>query len=282
MILNYVISILHHQLTLIGTIYTILQTFQINVLIRIKRILLISTLIIYKEQEVARHLLSILLQRKPNQNSYIMFYRLATILTGVLLTCLSICSTSATSNDNIHSTNHLITQDTTEVVQTISPQDSIRNLLVQETDRYIDTKFPKSKLTGKALVTACEKYDFDICFALAQGEIESGLGTAGKAKRTNSPWNVGAYDGRSAQTMNKLGYGYSHPDQSIEPYIELVKTKYLGANKTIHDLMNRYTSISGHRYASDPNYERSLRRTYQGICIKTTLRDLQEQLRRAS
>ena len=161
---------------------------------------------------------------------------------------------------------------------TINPSDSIRKALVQATNDYISQNFPKSKLTGEALVTACEKHDFDICFALAQAEIESGLGTAGKAKRTNSPWNVHAWDSRSAQQMNKMGYGYSHPDQSIEPYIELVKSNYLGTKRTIHDLMKNYVTFSGKRYASNPNYETALKRTYQRICLKTTLKDLQEAL----
>lgn len=214
----------------------------------------------------------------------IMFHNLTNkatvLLTGVILSFLSVCAMSAQSElPNDVPAIQTVQVDSTDSVPSLS--DSIRAELVNETNQYISQSFPKSKLTGEALVAACEKHDFDICFALAQAEIESGLGTAGKAKRTNSPWNVGAYDGRSAQTMNKLGYGYSHPDQSIEPYIELVKTKYLGTKRTIHDLMRRYTTLSGHRYASDPNYESSLKRTYRRICSKTTLRDLQDSLKRA-
>lgn len=207
-----------------------------------------------------------------------MLHKFNVFFAGVFVLFLSICSLSAQPECNVP-TIPIVQVATTDTVT--NPSDSIRSELVRQTDTYISQKFPKSKLTGEALVMACEKHDFDICFALAQAEIESGLGTAGKARRTNSPWNVGAWDGRSAQTMNRLGYGYSHPDQSIEPYIELVKTKYLGTKRTIHDLMRQYTTLSGHRYASDPNYERSLRSTYQRICTKTTLRELQDSLRRA-
>lgn len=207
-----------------------------------------------------------------------MLHKLNLFLTGVFISLLSICSISAQPEPNVP-TIPIVQVATTDTVT--NPSDSIRSELVRQTDTYISQKFPKSKLTGEALVMACEKHDFDICFALAQAEIESGFGTAGKARRTNSPWNVGAWDGRSAQKMNKLGYGYSHPDQSIEPYIELVKTKYLGNKRTIDDLMRRYTSLSGHRYASDPNYESSLRSTYRRICTRTTIRDLQESLKRA-
>ena len=207
-----------------------------------------------------------------------MLHKISLFFTGVLISLLSICSLSAQLEPHQASTIQTVQMATTDTVNDYS--DSIRTELVRQTDAYISQKFPKSKLTGEALVMACEKHDFDICFALAQAEIESGLGTAGKAKRTNNPWNVGAWNGRSVQTMNKLGYGYSHPDQSIEPYIELVKTKYLGDKRTIHDLMVQYTTLSGHRYASDPDYERTLKSTYHRICTKTALRELQDLLKR--
>ena len=208
------------------------------------------------------------------------FNKVTVFIIGVLLSITSLCAMAPQPEQSVpieHETIELISITPTT---TINPSDSIRNELVQATNDYISHRFPKSKLTGEALVTACEKHDFDICFALAQAEIESGLGTAGKARHTNSPWNVHAWDSRSAQQMNKMGYGYSHPDQSIEPYIELVKSKYLGTKRTIHDLMKNYVTFSGKRYASNPNYEISLKRTYQRICMKTTLKDLQEALKK--
>lgn len=209
-----------------------------------------------------------------------MFHKINLFFAGVLIVLTSICSLSAQPEPHQAPTIQTVQMAITDTVDDYS--DSIRTELVRQTDSYISQNFPKSKLTGEALVMACEKHDFNICFALAQAEIESGLGTAGKAKRTNNPWNVGAWDGRTVQKMNKLGYGYSHPDQSIEPYIELVKTKYLGNKRTIHDLMVRYTTLSGHRYAADPNYERALKSTYRRICTKTTLRELQTSLKQAS
>lgn len=157
--------------------------------------------------------------------------------------------------------------------------DSLRVLLAQEIDTYIKSRFPQSQLTGKSLVEICEKHDFDICFALAQAEIESGYGTAGKGKTCNNPWNVGAYDGRSVQEMKKKGFGYSHPDHSIEPYVVLVKTKYLGSKRTIHDLMKNYVTLTGYRYASGRNYETKLKSVYQRICNKTQINNLQQELK---
>lgn len=160
---------------------------------------------------------------------------------------------------------------------TTTPDNDTTHLII-EVDRYITKQFPRSRLNAESLVAVCLEYDFDICFALAQGTIESGLGTAGVARKTNSPWNVGAYDGRSARSMARKGLGYDHPDESIEPYVQLVKRKYLGKNKDIHDLMKNYITLSGHRYASSPTYESELRRTYNRIRKGTSIHDLQYQL----
>lgn len=209
------------------------------------------------------------------------FHKVTVFLIGVSiafsLSCATLAQPGPTDVPIEHETIELISNDTT--TNTINPSDSIRTELVRATNEYISQNFPKSKLTGEALVTACEKHDFDLCFALAQAEIESHLGTAGKAKKTNSPWNVHAWDSRSAQQMNKMGYGYSHPDQSIEPYIELVKSKYLGTKRTIYDLMKNYVTFSGKRYASNPKYEFALKAAYKRICARTNLNNLQQALR---
>lgn len=175
---------------------------------------------------------------------------------------------------------HKEVSDTTQAIPQSDSKDSIRQLLVLEIDNYISKRFPTSKLTGDALVTICSKHDFDIAFCLAQAQIESGFGTAGKGKKTNNPWNVGAYDSRSVQDMKKAGHSYTHPDQSIEPYVELVKTKYLGSNKTIHDLMKNYVNLSGHRYASGKGYETKLKGTYRAICTTTRILELFEKFQK--
>ena len=157
----------------------------------------------------------------------------------------------------------IVTQDSIQ----LSTKDSVRTEFIQAVDKYITKLFPASRLTAHSLVTTCETYKFDIVFAMAQGQIESGFGTAGKDKRTNSAW-----DGRSVTAMNKLGLDFTHPDQSIEPYIVLVKTNYLGDKRTYNDLMNRYVTLSGHRHES------SLRQTYNRIVRTTNIQELFNQL----
>lgn len=165
-----------------------------------------------------------------------------------------------------------------EVEESTTLLDSIRAELIKETAEYIHRKFPNSKLSAEVLVAKCEEYGFDICFAIAQAEIESHLGTAGLASKTNSVWNIGAYDGRSHHTMNELGLSYEHPDESIEPYIITVRERYLGTDRTIQDLMKQYVDRYGRRYASNPNYEDSLARKYRYIWSSTSIGALQEML----
>ena len=67
--------------------------------------------------------------------------------------------------------------------------------LVDEVQNYISTVAPTSDLRACILVDACENYNIEVKFALAQGELESHFGTKGLASKTNSVWNVGSYDG---------------------------------------------------------------------------------------
>ena len=169
----------------------------------------------------------------------------------------------------------MIPQTFTKNIHKETKYAKVKKKLVKSVDEYINTNFPKSKLSGEAIVNVCERYDFDICFALAQAEIESHLGTVGLAARTNSPWNVCAYDGKNVSQIAKYGGKYSHPNHSIEPYIKLVKDQYLGDHKTINDLMRKYVNLNGKRYASNPNYEKKLLQKYRSIRNDTKINNLQ-------
>ena len=94
--------------------------------------------------------------------------------------------------------------------------------LVDEVQRYIDSVAPTSCLRAIVVVDNCIKYDIDVCFVLAQGQKESHFGTQGLARKTNSVWNVFAFDGQSLEQIHKKGK-YDTPDDSVEPYMELLK-----------------------------------------------------------
>lgn len=146
--------------------------------------------------------------------------------------------------------------------------------LVEEIDSYISTVAPTSALSGRAVFNACDKHNIDIAFVLAQGELESHYATKGLAAKTNSVFNVLAYDGRTANDIIRSGHGFKDPDDSVEPYIKLLVKNYLVKGRTEYDLMNNFVNASGHRYASNENYEVQLRGIYKNINTNTCIPEL--------
>ena len=146
-----------------------------------------------------------------------------------------------------------------------------KQLLIEEVNSYIKTIAPTSKLTGECIVYKCLYYNIDIAFVLAQGQIESHYGTTGTAKNTNSVFNIGAYDGHSTNKQRKNGFGFNHPDDSVEPYLKVLINDYLVNGKTEYDLMNNYVNYLNMRYASDIRYEYMLRSVYNKIKKKTKI-----------
>lgn len=148
--------------------------------------------------------------------------------------------------------------------------------LVDEVQNYISTVAPTSDLRACALVDACEKYNIEVKFVLAQGEIESHFGTKGLASKTNSVWNVGAYTDMTLSEILKK-YKYSHPNESIEPYLKLPSTKYL-VKDVEEGLLNNFVDIHGNRFAEDKHYEERLRFKYKSLC-NTKIDSLQDKTR---
>lgn len=156
----------------------------------------------------------------------------------------------------------------------------IKYNLVDEVEKYIQYIAPSSCLNALTVVEACDEYNIDIIFVLAQGQIESHYGTRGIAAKTNSVFNVHSFDGLSADQINKSGKGYRHPDFSVRPYLDLLQRKYLVDGKTERDMFSSFVDSSGNRYASDDNYEQSLMNTYLKISNKTKLDSLQQEYRK--
>lgn len=150
----------------------------------------------------------------------------------------------------------------------------VKSGLVDLTQHYIDSVAPNSGLRALILVENCEKYGIPLSFALAQGEIESHFGTKGLAYRTNSVWNVGAYDGHS---IVDISHKYDNPNNSIIPYLDLLTNNYL-PGKTVEDLFDSYTDINGNRYASDKYYETKLKEKVKYITDNYRIDELQERL----
>lgn len=146
-----------------------------------------------------------------------------------------------------------------EIYYTFAVRDKLQQELIEEVKSYIKFVSPDSKLDPKILVNLCQKHEIDITFVLAQGLLESRLGTAGRALSTHSVFGVGALDDGTIRP----GCIYKNVNESIEPYLILLKTQYLGETKTLKDLIkdNSFKTLTGYRYASLENYE-SILRTY--------------------
>lgn len=143
--------------------------------------------------------------------------------------------------------------------------------LVNEVKRIAYGIVPETQLDLEYLVELCEKYEMDIIFVLAQGILESHLGTRGKAAKTHSVWNVGTYDD------GKILYMYDHPDSSIEPYLKLLKERYL-VDQDLHNLVQDrgYINDEGYRFASAKNYENSLRKLMVRIDMESSIKMYQD------
>ena len=140
--------------------------------------------------------------------------------------------------------------------------DGARADLVACIDSTMRTVAPTTCMNGLELLRQCENYDIDLFFVLAQGHKESHFGTRGMAAKTNSVFNVYAYDGKSYGDINPKGK-YSHPDLSIKPFLSLIRSKYLVGGKTEMDLLHEYVDKNGKRYASAEDYESDLIGLYQ-------------------
>ena len=129
------------------------------------------------------------------------------------------------------------------------------------------------------MVDKCIAYDIDINFVLAQGHIESHFGTQGLARKTNSVWNVLAYDSLSYEEISDKGK-YHSPDASIEPYLSLLKERYINGNVTEYDLLVKYVDKNGKRYASSKTYEDAVRKQYVYIKNHTQIDSLSLELKK--
>lgn len=149
-----------------------------------------------------------------------------------------------------------------------------KDTLVSAVDAYIQRIASGSCLNGLTVVNECEKHDIDLAFVLAQGKVESHFGTKGIAGKTHSVFNVYSYDGKSADEIRSAGHAYDHPDESVEPYMKLLKVRYLNDGRTEMDLMDKYVNNEGNRYATDREYESKLISVYMDICSSTPIDEL--------
>lgn len=143
----------------------------------------------------------------------------------------------------------------------IKQADSTYKEKIKAVESYMDKAlknqnytWKSTHLTPSALVKASIEHNFDLPFLMAVAHQESCFGAAPRARRTNSVFSEGLYDnGHNAVT-------YSHPNASVVGFINLLNNDYLIDGKKLSDLLKpgAFVNHNGHRYASDPNYERKI------------------------
>jgi hypothetical protein len=200
------------------------------------------------------------------------FFNKTLFLIVTLLFVNIINTTPGQATDNF---NGMIYRPSIEELYVIDLKTKMKNLIVSEVRNYINKNAPNSNLTPEYLVDKCLEYDTDVIFVLAQGLLESHFGTRGRAIKTNSVWNVGAFD--DGQNL----YWYKTQDESLEPYLKLVNEKYLitvtsrgdTINRDIHHLVQDrgYVNYRGARFATAKNYENGLRKFMVDIDMKTPI-----------
>ena len=150
-----------------------------------------------------------------------------------------------------------LTRQLTSDTLTESSQDD--SLLFASVYKYTSQVSKRSctekQIIVKTIINEALENDIDICFILAQGTIETHLGTTGIGKTRKSIFGI-------YRT-------YTSYERCIKDYIRVLKKFYLVRGRTEQHLMKQYVNISGHRYAGDKGYERRLRKAYAEI-VKTT------------
>lgn len=183
------------------------------------------------------------------------------IIGGVVCSCLIICCEKITNN--IKNSIMVAQLERSKMdayrIELENNFNIARHELAEEINRYISEAAPDATVNPYNIIDLSSEYGVDVRLVLAQGHVESHFATKGTAKKTNSIFNVGAFDGHSAATQIKNGYGYTHPDYSVEPYLKLLKSRYLVKGKTERDLLNNFVDVNGGRYASNLSYEQALK-----------------------
>jgi hypothetical protein len=196
------------------------------------------------------------------------------LITFVVLLFVGFLITSSMTMSHISNNNSSSIEAINNNAIDVEMMNIIKMNIIDEMDKYVDNVAPGSELNNGILFELCNKYNVDVIFVLAQGQVESHFATKGTAKKTKSIFNVGAYDGHSAAKQKRNGFGYNNANESIEPYLKLLTNNYLIDGKTETDMMINYVNNVGQRYASNPKYEKMLRNVYNRISSNTNLTNL--------
>ena len=159
------------------------------------------------------------------------------------------------------------------IVETVSKdirKDSLKNEMIKEVTKYIKSKTSKSnEFIPKYLVHAGLSNNIDICFMMAQTQIETYYGTTGAGRESSRKSMFGV-----------IKKSYPTYEESINHYCEILKKYYLVKEKTEQHLMTKYVTSKGGKYAGNPKYEAELRTAYNSIKRSTKIYSLQQEYKK--
>lgn len=121
------------------------------------------------------------------------------------------------------------------------------------------------RIIAEKIVEVALEHNIDICFILAQGHIETHIGTYGI--------------GRTRHSIFGVYRTYKSYKDCIDDYIRILNKNYLTKGRTEYDLMKKYVTTGGSRYAGNPNYEQSLSNKYFELKNSTNIYELQQLLK---
>jgi flagellum-specific peptidoglycan hydrolase FlgJ len=149
----------------------------------------------------------------------------------------------------------------------------VKGEITRDIDLFIRKNAPFSNLSSHVLLLETDKGNIDVRLPMAQGLIEGHYGTKGLSALTNNLCNVGAYDGLPYEQIAEE-FKKPHINESIEPYVTLIKKRYLSDGRNEWDLLKNFVDVNGKRYATNPLYESELKEVIDRINSETRLDSL--------
>lgn len=139
-------------------------------------------------------------------------------------------------------------------------KETIKKELSLELDSYMKRYSRKIRLSSDSIIELCIKHNYDISLLMSQAHLESVFGS--RTGKTNSVFGL----------VNRR---YSDPNESIEDYIILMKSKYL-IERNVDELIESGMKLEKGKgkYAEDPNYSYKIKKLRNNIIENTRIDSL--------
>ena len=169
---------------------------------------------------------------------------------------------------NCNGKNPVTKQVYQEVRQNTDTQENkLKNNIILEVSKYVKSKAKNAnQFIPKYIVNAALEHNIDICFMMAQTQIETNFGTTGIGRESSRRSMFGV-----------MGHRYGSYEDAINSYCKLLKRSYLVRGRTEKHLMAKYVTGTGARYACNPKYEQELTKAYNIIKRSTNIYKLQQE-----